>query len=93
MKGGGLRRRQLEEANVFGNFFFSFFFVDDGRTLCWACDDRGRRERWKKIKVEGVDDSVTTWLMSRCLEQGGGRGGGVVVVVVVVVGVKMLRWS
>lgn len=66
-----------------------FFFVGDGSTSCWTCDDRGRRERWKKIKVEGVDDSVTTWLMSQCLEQGGGRGGGVVVVV----GVKMLRWS
>ena len=88
MKGGGLRRRQLEEANVFGNFLF---FVGDGSTSCWTCDDRGRRERWKKIKVEGVDDSVTTWLLSQCLEQGGGRGGGVVVVVVV--GVKMLRWS
>lgn len=47
-------------------------------------------ERVGKIKVEGVDDSVTTWLVSQCLEQGGGRGGGVVVMVV---GVKMLRWS
>lgn len=79
--GGGRWRKQMFLA-IF------FFFVGDGSTSCWTCDDRGRRERWKKIKVEGVDDSVTTWLMSQCLEQGGGRGGGVVVV-----GVKMLRWS
>ncbi len=38
--------------------------------------------RGGEIKVEGVDDSVTTWLMSQCLGQGGERGGGVVVMVV-----------
>lgn len=47
--------------------FLAFLFID-GNASCWTCDDGGRRKGGRKIKVEGVDDSVMTWLMSQCLK-------------------------
>lgn len=68
MKGSRLRR-QLEEANVFG-FFFFFPMMAPNHVGRVTMEKRGRT-----MKVEGVDDSVTTWLLSQCLELRG-KGGG-----------------
>lgn len=51
-----------------------------------------KRGRSGKIKVAGVDDSVMTWMMFQCLEEGG-EGRRVLVAVLVGGGLKMLRWS
>lgn len=41
------------------HMFLAFLFID-GNAYCWTWDDGGRGEGGKKIKVEGVDDSVMT---------------------------------